>query len=200
MGPDDYPTAARYVRTLPDGLASFPDLRVRQAALGRLPEHLPPSAAELPDPLGCYVRGEMPGPWMNEVVGQAAMLLFVDTHGPDAMVQRSYDLAHRLFEGPFLRHMIRLLSPTLVVMGAGRRWNAVRKGTTMTSTPVRREGTRNITEISVTAPHPVFAAQFAAALGPFFEVALQSARGSDPRVELAEARADTITYRASWAA
>jgi hypothetical protein len=193
-----FPTAKRYVESLPKGVESFPTLLVHTDALGTVRDIVPGPYDDLPGRLGAYFRREIDDAWVPEVLGQTTTLMLADIIGEEGLVTRSRGLAERLYDGPILKRFIRLLSPTLLLMGVERRWDVMRKGTTMTSTRVVRDGSVSTTNIVVSSPEPVFTPQFARALKPFLELAVASARGADPSVELVEATPTRMSYVGRW--
>jgi hypothetical protein len=195
---DRFPSAKRYVEDLPSGVESFPTLLVHTEALGNVRDIVPGPYDDLPGRLGAYFRREIDDAWVPEALGQTTTLMLADTVGEEGLVARSHDLAERLYSGPILKRLMRLLSPTLLLMGVERRWAVMRKGTTMTSTRVVRDGTRSTTNIVVSSPEPVFTYQFARALEPFLELAVKSARGADPSVEIIEATPTCMRYEGRW--
>lgn len=193
-----FPSARRYLDALPAGLDSFPDLRVHTEALGLVREIVPGPYDDVPGALGAYFRYEIDDAWVPEVLGQCTTLMLCDTIGEAALISRSRELAQRLYSGRVLRHLIRLLSPTLLIMGTQRRWAVLRRGTEMTSTPTKKVDGYNRGEIVVSAPHPVFTATFGRALQPVIEVAVESANGKDPSVEIAENTPTRMRFVGHW--
>lgn len=168
-------------------------------ALGAVREVVPPPYDELPGELGAFFRGELDDEWVPEVVAQSTTLTIVDVHGEDYLVERSRMLADRLYDGPILKNLVRILSPTLLVMGVSRRWSAVRRGSSMISSPVRREGRWHTTRLEITAPHPVFTESFARALVPVLEVAVERARGSQASSAIIKAEPRRLVFEGRWA-
>ena len=193
-----FPETKRYLEGLPQGLQSFPELEVHTDGLGSVRDLIPAPYDDLPEPLAAYYRREIDHAWVPEVLGQCTTLMIVDLYGLDHLVARSRELAKTLYDGPVLKHLVRIMSPTLVVMGTQRRWSAMRRGTQMSSTPVQREGDLHFSEVVVESPHPVFTRPFALALNPFLELAIASARGRDARSELVEATSTKMRFQGCW--
>ena len=193
-----FPTAARYLARMPEGVSSYPELQVHTAGLGKVREVIEGPYDDLPGPLAAYFRYEVDDAWVPEVLGQTTTLMLVDAIGEPALIRRSRQLAEELYSGPVLRRLIRLLSPTLVVMGTQRRWGAMRRGTTMTATPVETQGRTKLSHIAVEAPHPVLTEPFARALQPFIELAIESSRGREPFVTIREFEPTRIVYAGRW--
>ena len=193
-----FPTAARYLANMPDGERSYPELQVHTAGLGDVREVIEGPYHDLPDLLARYFRYEIDDDWVPEVLGQTTTLMLVDTLGLPALVHASRALAEKLYERPVLRHLIKLMSPTLVLMGTQRRWSQMRRGTSMTAAPIRREGDVSHSTTNVESPHPVFTNAFAEALAPFLEVAIEHCRGRDSFVNIKQATPTHISYTIRW--
>lgn len=196
-----YPRAAAYLDALPDGLESFPQCEVQLTVFDSLREAAKGvDASGLPGALGDFFRGDTRKGWVPEVLCQAANLVFADTVGEAEFLQWSYDNAVRLYKKPVLRHLMKLLSPTLVVMGAPRRWNAVRRGTGLAVGPIQTVDDRKVTVGDVTGPPGLFAKAFCEAVAEAFRAGLDGAHGHDGKVELETFDGATARYRVSWRA
>jgi hypothetical protein len=123
----------------------------------------------------------------------------VDLYGESAYYEWSRTSAHDLYDRPLLRHLIKLLSPTLLVMGARSRWGAVRKGSSLSSGKVQKEGERVRTQVTLTHKEGVYVDVFFGGLVHAFEVALESSRGKNAKVSLLGRTPTTASYQLSWA-
>jgi hypothetical protein len=200
-----FPLATAYVEGLPAGSNSFPSCRVRALVFEAIAKDFPQlGQSELPDPLlGALLRGQLdPNTWIPEVTGQIANLMVrEECFETEAEFHAwTYGLNSRMFDKPFLRSVMRLMSPTLLVMGAAKRWSMVHEGTRLNSTPVRDAGGRKLTTGELRFPAGLFHASFLEALTPAFSAALAVARGRDVKVRLAHSGAGTADYEVSWAA
>ena len=123
------PQTAAYFAGLPQGLDSFDDCMVVNDAF----EILLVPETELG---GLHAQGlvshefvdrirQVDGQrWVPEVLFQCMAFIMVDLYGAQAYLDWSQNSAYELYDKPLLRHLIKLLSPTLVVMGASSRWAA----------------------------------------------------------------------------
>ena len=125
------------------------------------------------------------GTWMPEVFGVLVYVMAADQLGDEAFFTWVYQDAARLFDRPLLRHLIKVVSPTLVTMGAARRWGALHQGTSLQADPVREVDGRMHTTGHLTFPSGLFPSVFAAGLAYSFRAAIEAARGHNVHVELA---------------
>lgn len=198
-----YPRAAAYLEALPDGLDSFPQCQVQLTVFDSIRfavEDVDVDVGVLPGALAEFFRGETGKGWVPEVLCQAANLVFADSVGESAYLQWSYENAVRLYKKPVLRHLMKLLSPTLVVMGAPRRWGAVRRGTELAVEPARTIDGRMVTYGEVTAPTGLMTRPFCEAVAEAFRAGLDGAHGRDGSVELEAFDGATARYRVGWGA
>jgi hypothetical protein len=195
-----FPHTAAYLDDLPAGFASHPqceslaethDGAVEIVRAEISPDRLPPEVLRL-------VAGEYGKGWFPEVIGMAAEMLVADVLGDDEYRRWCYDDALQLFQRPIIRHLMRLVSPTLVVMGARSRWGAVHRGTALESKPVRREAGRVIAESSLTFPVSHYPPLFLEALAHSFRAAIEGARGANVDSVLAHHEPGLARYLVSW--
>jgi hypothetical protein len=198
----EFPLTADYVDQLPDGLASLPDCRVRAAVFDAIWRDFPElGRRELPQPLSDLLRGKVPAnAWISEVVGQVANLMVRDVgvKTDDEFLSWTHEVSRALFDKPVLRHLMKMMSPALVVMGAAKRWSAVHQGSTLEAAPVRTSGPRATTVGRLTYPAGLFPPLFFRGLTTAFEAALMGARGRAVQVELASVDVTAAEYLVSW--
>ena len=137
---------------------------------------------------------------MPEVLGQIVNLMIRDAALPsdEAVLKWSYETSARFFnESPF-RLLVRLLSPTLLVMGATQRWNAVHEGTELRTTRVARTDGVSRTTGTLKFPEGLFPELFLRGLVPAFQVAVESARATDVSARLAAFSPTEARYEIAW--
>jgi hypothetical protein len=150
--------------------------------------------------VGDYLAGRVPKKkWGPEVVPLVLQMMVFDILGDDATMKWFYEDATRIFKGPIMRHIMRLISPTLVVMGASSRWNALRRGTQLTADPVQKTPDRLRTTARLEFPDGLYPHAYLRGLEQSFTAALDGARGREVQVALAEVRAGEAHYYVSWA-
>ena len=195
-----FPSAYAYVEQLPDGLASFPDCVARREVF----EHTRVTAAPLlegvtvPDEVRRFLHGRLEGPWIPEVVAFVAYAAIADHLGPEGFRDWAYDDAAELYQRPVIRHLMKILSPTLVAIGAGQRWGTLRKGSILKSTPVLREGTRLNTGATLSFPTGLFPEALPHGLQAALRAALDVTRAKNLELELVRSDPGFVEYRASW--
>ena len=198
-----FPRMQAYLEGLPEDLASYPECLVKGDAFAMYRPVLLPHVRlpELPRPVAAYLEGQEPE-WIPDVLGISLALLardvaFADDAGFLGFVEQSI---HELYASPIYRTLMRLLSPTLVVMGAAARWRAFRKGSELRAVPaVLSEGRRRVELTLQHAPRiypPLVLQTFSVA----YRVAVQTSRAEDARCVLASHADARATFELSWKA
>jgi hypothetical protein len=199
-----FPLATEYLDSLPNGFDSFEKCRVRAMVFETIGKEFPALAAGLPPgPLAALLRSETPSnAWIPEVVGQVANLMLRDAclKSDAEYFDWSYRASESAFDKPLLRNLMRLISPTLLVMGAARRWSMLHDGTQLEATAVTPTGDRLQTIGRLRFPEGLFPPLFIHGLTAAFSAALTLARGRDITVELKDATSNAADYVVSWAA
>lgn len=193
---------AAYVERLPDGFASFPEARVRAEVFEALRVELFERGladSELPQEMRTYIRDGVPSKWLDEALAQACNSLLCDVLGTDEFLQWSYSDAARLYHRPLMRHLMRLVSPSLLAMGAPSRWNTLRDGSHLEIGKLRRTETRIEIDGALIGPDHLFAESFLLAMAEAFRAALEGARGREVQAKLRESSANQARYELSWA-
>lgn len=197
-----YPRARAYARALPLGLETFPecrargevfdDIRIRFADIGRDPL--------LPGPVADFFRGQYSKTWMPEVLGQVVNLMVRDAAMPsdDALFRWSYETSSRLFRDSPFRALMKLVSPTLLVMGAAQRWSALHAGTSLDVGKVERTADGSATSGVLRFPPGLFPELFLRGLTPAFQAAVENARARDVSVKLNRCSAGHAEYEITW--
>jgi hypothetical protein len=199
-----FPNAARYVESLPQGFESFPECEVNAEAVEPFLRfgHLADTPG-MPRVAAALLSGTVSDKgWVSEVVFQTANLVVRDLAFANdaAFFQFTYDSSREVFDKPVVRHLMRLVSPTLVVAGATKRWATFHRGSELKASPITESGGRVHTAAVLRYPEGVFSRIFLKGLEQAFLAALSGARGKDARVELAGVRPGTAEYRISYVA
>jgi hypothetical protein len=204
LDPTRLPETCKYLASLPQGLESFPRCTVRDVSVDAYVRDFSGLAAEpgLPGPVADMLRGSLKGAWLSETVFQVANLVVRDlAFANDASFSEwIFDANTELFDKPFLRNLMRLLSPMLIVIGASKRWGTFHQGSDLASGRVARSGDREETLATLRYPAGVFAPLFLTSLEQVFLAALVASRAKDPRVELGAVGAAEAEYKVSWRA
>lgn len=196
-----WPIAAEYLRSLPEGLASFPDCQVLGTAYRGARERVRESGdpGSLPAPMKAFFEETDDKKWVPEVIGLCFQMMMFDLEGEEAGIRWFYDDAKRIYKSPVLRYLMKLMSPTLVVMGAASRWGALRQGTKLESDPARKDADRIRAIARLHYPAGLYPQRFIAGLAESFRAALDGARGSDVQVVVVDQRPGVAEYECSWA-
>lgn len=195
-----YPRTQAYLESLPQGIRSFPECKA--AAEGytdtakKIGERIDPSV--FPAPFAAFLTQGYEGRWMPEVYSQMLHALIADLDGEEEMMRWKYEQALALYDRPFVRHLMRIMSPTLIVMGAARRWGAMHQGSSLETTPVKKEGRMSLSRGIVTCPPGLLSHAFCLGQLQAFRAALAGARAADVGVTLGRQEPDRVEYEVRW--
>lgn len=192
------PHLSAFLAKLPDGLASFPEVRAKASLYRSILDEFPPDADEhLPGPL--RERLLMPVPvsaWIPEVHSHAMVLALRDLRfdSDAAFVDFCYQRQKTLFEGRLYRIMLALASPALLFRTAALRWTLFHRGTTL---EVQQ---RSSTEARICVRHPpqMWDGLLADALMAGLRAVLDLSGADDPVLEVAERTPDALYLRGTW--
>jgi hypothetical protein len=196
--PAAFPRTAAFLAALPGGLDAYPHCRVRTAVTREIIEQFPmaldtqgidPAVVEL---LRRSLNG---GEWMPEAHGLIVRLLVRDVvFQNDADYHRwYYDIAAKIFAKPLYRVLMYVVSPTLVMLGAQKRWAAFREGTTLSAKIDRNQG-----EIELKFPERLYPELILVGFGEAFRASVVAARARNAKVELIEAAPERARWKISW--
>jgi hypothetical protein len=196
--PAVFPRTAAYLAELPGGLEAYPRCRVRTAVTREITDQFP-KALDSPgiDPAivelirTAIQRGE----WMPEAYGMLVRLIVRDiVFQTDADYHRwYYDIAGKIFAKPVYRVLMYVVSPTLVMLGAQKRWAAFREGTTLSAKIDRNQG-----EIELKFPEKLYPELILVGFGEAFRASIVAARARNAKIELIEAAAERARWTVSW--
>jgi hypothetical protein len=133
---EDDPETAAYIAALPKGLESYPECEVKGSVVREIVEHFDRSLLRsLPPSLRALVEAPPPvSAWVHEVPVNALILLSSErltrqTGDRNAMNQRAFETTKRLLSTPLYKILFWLVSPERLIVGADKRWGALRRGT-----------------------------------------------------------------------
>jgi hypothetical protein len=198
-----FPRTAEYLALLPNGLASYPECSARAVIMERYArdhEKLARAPGFPAQIAAVYAGAAGSDEWIPEVVVQAAHLALRDARYPTdrALNDWTYELNRELFDKPILRSLMRLMSPTLIVVGSAKRWANFHRGTTLVAEAVRTTGGRAKTRAVVNFPENLFTRLFLESLERAFAAALAGARAKNPLVHLVESGARSARFEVTW--
>jgi hypothetical protein len=202
LDPVRLPETCKYLASLPDGIRSFPKCMVKDVAVDAYVHDFSALASEpgLPEPVAELLRGGVRTTWLPETVFQVTHVVVRELAFPDdrAFFEWVFRANAELFDKPLLRSLMRLLSPGLIVIGAGKRWTTFHQGSDLVPGRVSRSGDREETTARLRYPSGLFTRAFLAGLEHAFLAALVASRAKGPRVELGAVSDGDAEYRVSW--
>lgn len=204
LDPARLPRAAEYVSTLPRGLESFAACSAHSVLFEPFVRDFSQLSTEpsLPAPVADLLSGRLSDRrWIPEVVFQTASLAVRDLGFPDdtAFYRWIFATSQETFETPLLRTLMKLISPSLTVLGAAKRWGAVHQGSDVVTMASRLVSGRSETTVELRYPDKLFSPTFLGSLNEVFLAALMAARAKDPLLEVRAVESGRATYVASWA-
>lgn len=187
-----------YLDSLPQGLDSFPECRVKASLLrGALDD---PGARVKLDALPERLASLFGSPplvtqWMPEVVSVAAHYAIADARGfdDDDVLMWTYRVNQRLAQSRLYRAMTAVATPRLALRGARLAWGMIHKGIGLS---VRLED--DSARLTVTHPRGVWPNLVHRANATGFRAVLESSGGSNVEVFVAESSPDRAIFDCSW--
>lgn len=184
-----FPRVARYLAAVPGGLDGHPGCAVSRQVFEpyRRDHGALASASGLPRRVrALYAAGAALPELLPEVEFQAAFLAARDAYAgtDEAFCRWVGAISTEMFDRPVLRTLMRLVSPSLVVLGAARRWTAFHRGSELSTEPQEPIGDRSRSLATLRYPEALFPEFFAQALAASFEAAVRSSRGTHVLVRL----------------
>jgi hypothetical protein len=198
-----FPNAAKYLAALPKGLDSHPEAQVNSDVLDPLWEAFPDvvTRLSLPPELVAIATVRQVGGWLPEVLGNCLLLachdgLFKTT--PDFM-KWAYGCRAKVYDKAAYRLLMHVLSPTLLAMGAAKRWAAFHRGSTLTPHPVTREGPKTIVKGTLSYPLNLYTPLLLQYIGQAFTAAFAAGHASGITTEIASTTPTEALFISSWA-
>ena len=188
-----------YLRSLPNGARSFPECRARaeifEEVIPRVQARAPAAYERLTRQW--FAEGVPRSEWLPETFGNALLLFYRETcFDSDAgFLRDAYEVNGALYQRPLYRALMLVLSPTLVLMGASKRWPSFRVGTNLRAKPVRRVGEHRATQVVLEHPPGLHTPFHLAAFAEAFRAAADAAGARDASVTVA---AESEPGRAVW--
>lgn len=197
VSPTRFPRAAAYLAGLPQGLESFPGCRCRaevnREILRAFPDVLD---RDVDHALATQLRGWVSSQeWMPDAAGVLLRLMLRDAYLTDdaSFMRWNFDVSAKVFSTPTYRVLMYVLSPTLVLMGAARRWGTFRQGSTLAA-----EGGKEAATLTLTFPALLYPEVVCRAFGESFRAALAAAKAQGIEVELRSFKPGEAVYATRW--
>lgn len=193
-----HPRTVRYLRTLPDGVRSYPECESKatlyRSALDNLPSRL--DTRELDPLLASYIDEPLPvSAWVPEVVNTAVYLTIADQifKNDDTFLKWVSEFSARVFEAPMYRILMLVATPERLAKGASRRWDNFHRGVEY-EVKVVDQGTESLMRFP---PHLYDRLTFRAHLKAI-EAAYRATDAKHAMVELVSFEATEARFRTRW--
>jgi hypothetical protein len=137
---------------------------------------------------------------MPEVVAGAFGMLVRDViydNDDDLLAWRRRQMVE-LFRKPTYRIMMFLLSPTLIIMNATKRWATFHTGSTLHPATVKSDGNKRTVHATLEFPAGVFNELFARLVGTTYQAALDCCQAPNARVDIESITPTQVEFVASW--
>ena len=193
-----FPRATAYLAALPVGVASHGHCRALEVHEGARRFVIERAGRDLPQPFATLLASSWDEQWIPEALGCVAQMMIVDELGEAGYLSFVYGEARRVHDRPFVRHLMRLLSPSLLAMGGAKRWGAMHSGTSLVVAPIRKAGARMVTDVDLSYPTALFPAEYCRALGEAFRAALDVAHARGAIVRLVDHASDHARFEMGW--
>jgi hypothetical protein len=199
-----FPRSAEYLATLPQGLESHPACKIRDIVVEPYVRSFAAIAGEagVPGPVAEMLAGRAQGPWVSEVVFQVAHLVVRDRGfvNDTPLLDWMQAANEQVFDKPILRNLMRLVSPTLIVLGATKRWSAFHLGSELSADRVVEADGRAGATARLRYPPRLFSPFFLVTLERSFVAALTASRARDPQARMTTSgnEGGLTEYFVSW--
>jgi hypothetical protein len=197
-----YPTVARYLEGLPNGVESYPEARVKGSVLrsALVEADFKPEPGVLPEPLERVAKDPPANStWVPETFHSALMGAIYDARfsehgGMPAFEASVFDRNRRLFRSPLYRVLFYVVRPERVFIGAQNRWAAFHRGSEVS---IVGEGTSSRT-LRLSHPPRLFSEHAIHAFAASFRAAGESAGLRQMRVRCDRDLPDVTIYSVDW--
>jgi len=201
---DKYPVTARYIESLPNGLDSYPECQARTDARDNIKREFPDigSDSNLPKIVRDFFGSRYRDNWIPEVVSCALLLLTRDVgfKSDDDFLAWCYEGHSSLYRKPHYKIIIYILSPTLLLTGATKRWSTFHRGSTLTPKPIVKEGDFFEGNASLTFPPHLFNELLLRVQRGAYKAAIDATRTKGSRIQLTEITDTSASLSFRWSA
>ncbi|MBF0360242.1 MAG: hypothetical protein HQK49_04485 [Oligoflexia bacterium] len=156
-----FPRISTYLKKLPNAINSYPDCVLDSEIYPHIGKLFPDLLVdESIDPFFKMLLGEKKNvKWVSEVIGNVLMLIIrTKKFSTDQEFLNWYraNVLGILLKKPFLKIILYVVKPSLAVVGATKRWGAMRRGTTFTSSDIQKGGNKFSAVITFQYPANLF--------------------------------------------
>lgn len=201
MNREAFPSVARYLDGLPQGLDSHPECSMKGSLTRSLVEDSPLTSLEpgdLPDPVvELIVEPPAVTDWVPEVHGHVILLAIRDRNFDtvEAFHRFSYERQRKLFQGPTYQLMMKQVKPRMLLEGAGARWGTFHRGTDLQIVRGHKSRTAGVV---LSYPNRLFGRVAAGSLAQGFRAVLDTAGAKGAICEVAAVGPTETHFKASW--
>jgi hypothetical protein len=200
---DKYPLTASYIESLPEGIKSYPDCLSKADSRENIRSEFPQLAeiSSLPNPMLDFLKGNHKDPWMSETTSVALQLLVRDAifKTDQEFLDWCYKEHTLLFKKPHYKIIIHILSPTLLLIGATKKWAAFHKGSTFTSKPQGKQDGKVKFHARLEFPEKLFPPLMHKIQRGAYQAALDAVKAKEPRLEIIDSSDTHASYEITWA-
>ena len=188
-----------YLSSLPAGPSAYPECQAKGILVRMLAsaEGYAGIAPRLPEPFRRLLEEPPIGSeWIPEVHYQALIYALADACGQedDAILAGVRERHRRMFDSPTYRLLMVGSSPAALLRAADLRWSNWHRGSTLEVEGISDDGVRAV----VRFPRGLFDGLHLRIIAESFLAALDLSQARAPRVDIIEAGAGFVRYRAAW--
>ncbi|MBN1962720.1 MAG: hypothetical protein JW841_17450 [Deltaproteobacteria bacterium] len=203
IDPNQYPLTTRYLANLPAGLDSYTDCLVKTDVHDNIRKIWPQNDSDnnLPPILLSYINNTYQEEWYPDVAGCTLLMMLRDkVFSTDSeAVNWVNNNMESIYKRPMYRMLMLVLSPSLIALGATKRWAAFHRGSTLTAGPiVRDKDGLATTDLTLIFPAYLFNEMHVRQYAAAYCTALRNTRGQNPQVFLNGYSSTEAKYIASW--
>ncbi|MEM6289765.1 MAG: hypothetical protein AAGA54_00825 [Myxococcota bacterium] len=189
---------AAYLDGLPNGFDSFPEAQGLFDAFTPMLARLDLDAVDARLRQALEAQERRRAPWVPEALNTAIVLATADDAADDDVFLASVlDRNLELYKRPVYRALMFVLSPTLALMGAPRRWSAFHRGTTLDVGAWKPVGDRNTATLRLEHPAGLFPPLIHRAYAEAFRAAGVVTRADDVTIAC-DSTASSATFEVSY--
>lgn len=199
INPMRYPTLYMYMVNLPQGVESYPEAKTQGELAVRLRERFPNLGAK--GDLPPDVMAAIGAPWRaNEWVPEVSFMILhalirdVVYRNDEGFLQLCYEMAKETFAGTMMRALMHFVSPSLLVMGATKRWPLLKQGTTLKA--IKQE--KNSLNMSLTYPKNLYHRSMLDGFAQSFKAAIDCTKAQNTSVQPNYFSPTECRYKVTW--
>lgn len=192
-----------YLASLPNGLASYPDIVQKASVYREFIRFLPTGKllGKLPEPVEALLtKPRSASAWVCKVHTTALMLGLAETAfaGDEDFVARCLVANKELLTGPLYRLLMMVASPAYLAKNSETRWNTFHRGVKMVTESLP-EGKTGTVRLRLEYPKKLIPDLLARSYTTAFQAALEAAGARGVAVEVVRYDDEACTFKCTWA-